>query len=139
MGEVDLGLTEAQINWGTLMRSLNLPPVELLLTVFVHEPDVENVVHAINKLGISLTRLPSQGGFLRQNNITLLIGVSREQMPAVIRTLKANCSPQIEGLGSLPALPDWAPQIQTDDPAGATIFGFEIERYKELDNLTAPA
>ncbi|MBN1668288.1 MAG: cyclic-di-AMP receptor, partial [Anaerolineales bacterium] len=133
IGEVDQGLTGSQINWGNLMRSLDLPEAQVLLTAFVHADDAENAVEALNRLGVGVTRLPSQGGLLRQRSVTLLLGVPEPQVKSVLRTLEGSCRRRVQARSSLlESLPIQLPGDRLFEIGGATIFSFEIERYEEI-------
>jgi uncharacterized protein YaaQ len=104
-----------------------------LMTVVVQEQDVDSAVRALSKQKLSVTRLPSTGGFLGRRSTTLLIGLSTGQEELVVSILHKNCRTRIEYVtipleGSPLPLP--APTPIT--VGGATIFVFEIERYEEI-------
>jgi uncharacterized protein YaaQ len=80
---------------------------------------------ALNGLGISITRLPSTGGLLRNKNITLLIGLPDNLKNTVIRTLKGVCTQRVEHEGPF----DESTPIEI---GGAIVFTFDIDRYEEL-------
>jgi monovalent cation:H+ antiporter, CPA1 family len=125
VGEVDLALTETDTNWATFARGTHLPSIDSLMTAFVQEPDAENAANALNKLGFSITRLPSTGGLLGKKIVTLLIGIPINQEDLAIQTLEATCNQRTDYAHLLP-------EIASIGLAGATIFTFEIERYVEL-------
>lgn len=134
IGEVDQGLTETTINWGSLMRSLDLPKAQVLLTAFIHDDDHENAVTALTQLGVSVTRLPSRGGLLRQRSVTLLIGVPEPQVNSVLRILESSCQRRVQTTSGLREfLPIHLPGDRKEvEIGGATVFSFEIERYEEI-------
>ena len=125
VGEVDLALTETDTNWATFARGTHLPSIDSFMTAFVQEPDAENAANALNKLGFSITRLPSTGGLLGKKIVTLLIGIPINQEDLAIQTLEATCNQRTDYAHLLP-------EIASIGLAGATIFTFEIERYVEL-------
>ena len=125
VGEVDLALTETDTNWATFARGSHLPSINSLMTVFVQEPDAENAANALNKLGFSITRLPSTGGLLGKRIVTLLIGIPNNQKQIAIKTLETTCNQRVDYAHRLPGTPSIG-------LAGATIFTFDIERYVEL-------
>ncbi len=63
-----------------------------LLIVILAESDAARAVEALVAQGIHLTRLPSTGGFLRRNNVTLLMGLEAERVEAAIQTLRKACA-----------------------------------------------
>jgi uncharacterized protein YaaQ len=123
IGEVDHALGDPQTNWAAFARHTHLATIDTLITAIIQESDSENVINALNKLGFSITRLPSTGGLLQKKNITLLVGIPNNQEKNFIQTLKNICTPQIvnqDYFGSLVEV------------SGAAFFTFEIERYEEL-------
>lgn len=109
------------------------PIVERLITAVVQAQDADNAVQALENLGVVVNRLPSVGGFLGHTNITLLIGTSRGLEQEVVGILQESCRKRIEFLAS----PVEGTPIPLSNPipvtvGGATIFGFDVERYEEF-------
>ena len=135
VNEIDTALTDQHMNWPDLLRggSGSSLKVHYLMFVIIQEQDYENAASALNKLGFSVTHMPSTGGFLSRRNITLLIGVQEGREDAAVRTLQNSCKKRVEFLSqpwkNLP-LPLSSPiSIQV---GGATIFMFEVESYDEF-------
>ena len=63
-----------------------------LMMMIIQDKDSDNVVEALIQGGFSITRMASTGGFLRQGNVTLMVGVKQDQIESVINLLKRNCS-----------------------------------------------
>jgi uncharacterized protein YaaQ len=63
-----------------------------LMMIIIQDKDSDNVVEALIQGGFSITRMASTGGFLRQGNVTLMVGVKQDQIESVINLLKPNCS-----------------------------------------------
>ena len=128
IGEIDIALSDTHSSsWSTFLRGSELPPIQSMMTVFIQEQDAENAINTLNKVGLSVTRLPSTGGLLRKRNLTLLIGIPEGQEQATLRILQNCCRERV----------DYAqpPVIDSDKPitlSGATAFTFDIERYEEL-------
>ena len=121
VGEVDAALTNSE-EYPTLYES---PPAEKLMTVFIEEQDAESAVNALNKMGVSVTRLPSTGGFLKRKITTLLLGIPSNNEDAVIKALKSSCQKR-SGFFH-PTINDLSIDI-----GRATLFSFDVERYEEL-------
>jgi len=83
------------------------------------------VINALNKLGFSVTRLPSEERLLQHGSTTLLIGTPEGSENLVIRTLEENCSPSNEKTSQF-MIQNAPGQNYTD------IFTFEVERFIEL-------
>ena len=65
----------------------------LLLIAVVQDQDVNRLLTALLEKGYRATKLASTGGFLRQGNTTLLIGVQEEQLEEVNSISKAFAGP----------------------------------------------
>ena len=63
-----------------------------LMMIIIQDKDSDNVVEALIQGGHSVTRMASTGGFLRQGNVTLMVGVEEEQTQPVLHLLKSHCS-----------------------------------------------
>ena len=135
VGEVDMALTEQHTYWPGLDRSGMKPRLKMdrLMTVFVQEQDAENAVQALTKLGISVTRLSSKGGFLKRGNVTLMIGAPAGLVDTVVRTITNSCKSRVEFLNTLlPSSNLPMPKPVEVQVGGATVFVFEVEGYAEF-------
>ena len=61
------------------------------MTAVVHSEDAGNLVDALLEKEYRATRLQSSGGFLKQGNATILVGVEDDQVDAVLEIVSANC------------------------------------------------
>ena len=64
--------------------------MKLLLTI-VQDADAGKLEHVLRERGFQSTKLASTGGFLREGNTTLLIGVGDEDVAVVEEIIHANC------------------------------------------------
>jgi uncharacterized protein YaaQ len=62
--------------------------VAKLVLAILHQLDAENVVSALEEDGHRLTRIPSVGGFLGIENVTLLMAVDDEKLDDVIGVIE---------------------------------------------------
>ena len=60
---------------------------KLVLTI-LHQLDADNVVTALEEAGHRLTRIPSVGGFLGVENVTLLMAVEDDNVDAVTAVIE---------------------------------------------------
>ena len=56
----------------------------------IHPDDAQGLIEALNKAGYRVTRMSTTGGFLRQGNTSLMIGVDETQIEQVLETIRAN-------------------------------------------------
>jgi uncharacterized protein YaaQ len=67
--------------------------MKMIITI-VRDKDDQQVIDQLVTQGFRVTRVASTGGFLRRGNVTLLIGVERDQqVQAAINLLEETCSP----------------------------------------------
>ena len=134
VGEVDSALTEQSYNWPELLRFGSFKSsVTHLMAAVIQEVDLENALGSLNKLGFSVARLPSTGGFLSRKNATLLIGVQEGREEAAVKALNSSCQRRVEFVASPlrgTAFPMPMPTQVT--VGGATVFMFEVESYDEF-------
>ena len=62
-----------------------------MITAIVNKEDSSAVCHALTKNGFSVTKLPTQGGFLMAGNMTLLIGTDDEKVDQCLELI-ASCA-----------------------------------------------
>lgn len=134
VGEVDSALTEQSYQWPELLRlGSHKVPVTHLMAVVIQEEDLENALGSLTKLGFSVSRLSSTGGFLSKRNVTLLIGIQQGRAEVAVKALENSCRERVEYIstplrGSAFPLP--APTRVV--VGGATVFMFEVESYDEF-------
>jgi uncharacterized protein YaaQ len=133
VSEVDAALIQQQTGWSELIgrRKVSHLPIDRLTAVVIQEQDSENAMSALTKLGLPVTRLPSTGGFLGRQNVTLLIGFALGQETAIVNALRQSCRQRVQYVatpiaGDPAALPTSVPVIV----GGATIFTLQVERFE---------
>lgn len=105
----------------------------IVLLAVVQAQDAEAAESSLLKLGFSVTRLPSVGGFLGRRNATLLIGMPAEKEPLAIETLNKNCRQRIEYIAvPLESAPLPLPAPTPITIGGATIFTMAVEHFEEF-------
>jgi CPA1 family monovalent cation:H+ antiporter len=133
IGEVDAALTEHQLNWPELLRSSSTLPVNRLMMAVIQHQDEENATNALTKLGLSVARLPSSGGFLSRHNVTLLIGLPEGREEMAYTALQRSCRKRVTFVSSpLDNTPIPLPRPIPVTIGGATLFVFEVEGYDEF-------
>lgn len=134
--EIDTALDDPQKPWGGLLMSViqNRPPVKRLVAAVVQAQDAENAINALEQVGLSVDKLPSQGGFLGKRNATLLIGLAQGQEELAVKVLGGSCRQRVEYMSTPPLE---GPSYSMVEPTpvtvgGATIFTFNVEHYEEF-------
>ncbi|HLA65839.1 MAG TPA: cyclic-di-AMP receptor, partial [Candidatus Saccharimonadales bacterium] len=75
-----------------------------LVTAIVHSEDAGNLVDALLEKEFRTTRLQSSGGFLKQGNATILVGVEDDQVDAVLELISANCHARRQFVNPMPPI-----------------------------------
>ena len=105
-----------------------------LIFAVIQGKDSEALLTALRENGFRSTRINSAGGFLRENNVTVLIGVDDQYVPDVLRIVKQNCYTRTQYVN--PLLPIMEPgEFYVPNPVevqvgGATVFVLNV-RYSE--------
>jgi uncharacterized protein YaaQ len=62
-----------------------------LVIAIVQADDAGEAIAALTERELRVTRLNTAGGFLRQGNVTLLIGIRDDQLGTVLSLLESHC------------------------------------------------
>jgi len=107
-----------------------------LVIAVVQDKDRRKVTDALLEQGFKFTNIASTGGFLREGNVTFLIGVEEERVPAVMEVLSNSCKAREQFVNVFP--PTIEP-IGTCIPSpvrvmvgGATVFVLSVEQFERL-------
>lgn len=131
--EIDAAITNPRASWPDIINHQVNMQINRLMAVVIQEQDVENTLSAMNKLGVLATRLPSSGGYFKNPNVTLLIGLETGQEKMVVKALQKACHQRVEYLAA--PVEGFPPGLTEPIPitiGGATIFIFEVERFEIL-------
>ena len=107
-----------------------------LIVAVIQDRDTDALLPALSDRGFRATRIDSAGGFLRERNVTLLIGVRDEDVADVLRTIARTCQTRTRFVN--PLMPIVEPgEYYVADPlevqvGGATVFVLQIERYERI-------
>ena len=103
-----------------------------LLIAILHQLDADAVVTALEESGHRLTRIPSIGGFLGIENVTLLLAVDEAKLDEVTAIIERYCSSrEIElPLVVQGRLKDELPSLVRH--GGATIMVADLETVRQV-------
>src|SRR5512146_2400002 len=106
---------------------------DLMILAVIQAQDAELAENALSKIGFTVTRLPSVGGFLGRRNATLLIGMPGVRQAEAIDALNKNCRQRIEYIAvPLESAPLPLPAPTPITIGGAAIFSLEVDYYEEF-------
>ncbi len=109
--------------------------MKLLITI-IHERDHSRVSESLLTAGYKFTKISTTGGFLRDGNATLLIGVDDSEVDTVVGLIQDCCKTR-EQYVSLPP-PDvmpagtFIPNPVKVSVGGAVVFAVDVERFERL-------
>jgi uncharacterized protein YaaQ len=109
--------------------------MKLVITI-VHERDRNKVSESLLQAGHKFTKIATTGGFLRDGNATMLIGVEDDLLDEVLNIIQESCRSR-EQFVSLPP-PDvmpagtFIPNPVKVEVGGAVTFVMNIERFERV-------
>ena len=99
--------------------------MKLVLAV-VQRQDAGELLDALTSQGHRVTRISSEGGFLREGNVTLLIAVQDHQIEPLIQTIREHCYTRTRYVSPLPPVAEsgefYPPSPVEVQVGGATVF-----------------
>lgn len=105
-----------------------------LILAVVQSQDATNLVEALTEHGYRVTRLSSQGGFLREGNVTLLLSVEVQQVNPVINIIREHCSTRTRYVSPMPPIAEsgefYPPAPLEVQVGGATVFVLRAQTRK---------
>lgn len=109
--------------------------IKLVLAI-VQEKDAGRLIDTLTEEGVNATMLASTGGFLREGNATILIGVDDPQVAPVLRTIQRSCQRREQFVSPMPPAVEPVDSYVTYpvkvEVGGAIVFVLQVdsmERY----------
>lgn len=107
-----------------------------LIIAMVQDQDVHKLLKALTEHHYSATKLASTGGFLRQGNTTLMIGVPAEKVGEVMEIIKETCQTRkqlVTPLASVgPSMNNYMQAPVEVTVGGATVFVLEVADFIKI-------
>lgn len=107
-----------------------------LVVAIVHNEDAGALVNALLEREFRATRLHSSGGFLKQSNATILVGVEEAQIDEVVGIVRENCRARTQTLSPIPPIMEpgefFMPYPVEVEMGGAVIFVLPIDRFERI-------
>ena len=111
------------------------PRVKLIVAI-VHNEDAAALVNALLDKEFRATRLHSSGGFLKQSNATIVVGVEDADVDEVMAIVRANCVSRTQVVNPMPPIMEpgefFMPYPLEVEVGGATVFVLPVERFERL-------
>jgi len=107
-----------------------------LVVAIVHNEDAGALVSALLEKDYRATRLHSSGGFLRQSNATVMLGVEDDQVDGVLAIVRTNCISRTQVVNPMPPIMEpgefFMPYPVEVEQGGATVFVLPVDRFERL-------
>ncbi|HWD41710.1 MAG TPA: cyclic-di-AMP receptor [Fimbriimonas sp.] len=104
-----------------------------LAVCIVHNRDRSRITDELVKAGFKFTVIGSTGGFLREGNTTILIGVEEADLPGLEKLIGQNCQSREQLVNVMPfeAAPPGAfiPSPVKVPVGGAVMFVLNVEQF----------
>jgi uncharacterized protein YaaQ len=105
-----------------------------LVVAVVQAEDASGLLTQLANRGFRTTRIKTAGGFLREANATILIGIEDEEVEAVLHTIRENCTTRQQQITAIPAVMEpgefFLPYPVEVEVGGATIFVLDVARFE---------
>ena len=107
-----------------------------LVVAIVHSEDAGALVNALLDKEFRATRLQSSGGFLKQSNATIILGVEDADVDEVMGIVRTNCTARTQIVNPMPPIMEpgefFMPYPLEVEVGGATVFVLPVERLERL-------
>jgi uncharacterized protein YaaQ len=107
-----------------------------LVVAVVHNEDAGALVDALLDREYRATRLHSSGGFLKQSNATVMVGVDDDRIEDVLGIVRDNCYARNQLINPMPPIMEpgefFMPYPLEVEVGGATVFVVPVERFERL-------
>jgi uncharacterized protein YaaQ len=107
-----------------------------LVVAIVHSEDAGLLVDALLEREFRATRLHSSGGFLKQTNATVMVGVEEAQVEDILGIIRATCTSRTQVVNPMPPIMEpgefFMPYPLEVEVGGATVFVLPVERFERI-------
>jgi uncharacterized protein YaaQ len=109
--------------------------VKLIMSI-VNSDDARPLLAILSREGHRATMVSTTGGFLREGNSTILVGVEDERVQPVLDIIKDNCHTRTQFVNPLPPIMEpgelYMPSPIEVQVGGATVFVIDVERFERF-------
>lgn len=107
-----------------------------LVLAIVHSDDAPGLIESLTKKGFRATRINTAGGFLKESNATILLGVENPQVDEVLGVVQTNCQTRTQYINPLPPVMEpgefYMPYPVEVQIGGATVFVLDVDAFVRL-------
>jgi uncharacterized protein YaaQ len=107
-----------------------------LVVAVVHNEDARVLIDALLAHQYRATWLHSSGGFLKQSNATILLGVDEEKVEEVVGLVRDNCHSRTQTVSPIPPIMEpgefFMPYPLEVEVGGAVVFVLPVDRFERI-------
>ncbi len=107
-----------------------------LVVAIVNPEDAGPLVDALLERDFRATRLQSSGGFLKQSNATVILGVDEDSIDEVMGVIRDSCHSRTQLVNPMPPILEpgefFLPYPLEVEVGGATVFVVPVDRFERL-------
>jgi len=107
-----------------------------LIASIVNGDDAHELTESLKRGGFQSTKISTTGGFLREGNATILVGIEDDKFAAVLDIIRENCHRRTQFVNPLPPVMEpgelYMPNPVEVEVGGATIFVLNVERMDRV-------
>lgn len=107
-----------------------------LVICIVQDETANDLIDSLTDNGYRVTKLATTGGFLKSGNTTLLIGVQKEKVDAVLEVIENKCKTRKQIVTSPTPIAGstgvYMPYPIEVKVGGATVFVVDVDKYLKI-------
>jgi uncharacterized protein YaaQ len=107
-----------------------------LVVAVVQAEDAGGLLTRLTERGFRATRIKTAGGFLRETNATIFLGVEDERIEAALQVIRENCVTRQQYVNPVPPVMEpgelFLPYPVEVEVGGATIFVLHVARFERV-------
>ena len=107
-----------------------------LIVAIVHNEDAKVLIDALLARQFRATWLHSSGGFLKQSNATILLGVEDDKVDAVVAVVREKCHSRTQTVSPIPPIMEpgefFMPYPIEVEVGGAVVMVMPIDRFERI-------
>ncbi len=107
-----------------------------LVIAIVQNDDAGALKDALRDHNYASTVISTTGGFLREGNTTVMIGVDQSRLDGLLKLIKQNCTTRTQFVNPLPPVMEpgelYLAQPVEVQVGGATVFVMDVERFEKF-------
>ena len=107
-----------------------------MVMAIVHGDDAGGLVNALTDKSYRATRINTAGGFLKESNATILVGVDDDRVTDVLAIIRNNCQARTQFINPVPPVMEpgefYMPYPVEVQIGGAFVFVLDVERFERF-------